>query len=37
MGTSQRGNIDLQSIKTVFHGSQQLKMKMEIFKANQAV
>jgi hypothetical protein len=29
MGTDQRENKDLHSIKTVFHGSQQLKMKME--------
>jgi hypothetical protein len=29
MGTDQKENIDLKSIKTVFHGSMQLKMKME--------
>jgi hypothetical protein len=29
MGTIQRENIDLRNVKTVFHGSQKLKMKMD--------
>jgi hypothetical protein len=29
VGTDQKENIDLHSIKTVFLGSKQLKMKME--------
>jgi hypothetical protein len=29
VGTAQKENIDLHSIKTVFYGSKQLKMKME--------
>jgi hypothetical protein len=29
LGTYQKETIDLRSIKTVFHGSMELKMKME--------